>query len=225
MKHIRKGCLARPREDVPSDGSRIESSHKGWRGIQRANPGGLVMFCALAHDFVLRRNIRVGCTGRYRNPSEFLLSTHGSHHTHLINHIAKLWNSLVSKQQKKNRGSELTCLPELPDVNSGESFGLVSSAHATTFGGLFEVKEEEREDGLYTMPKDDDDVLEDLLHELNIDPSLLSMPATKPEPTSVATTSGSSGSEPQALASHGTPIQVNITVSLHLFSFGVAKTN
>jgi hypothetical protein len=71
----------------------------------------------------------------------------------------------------------------------GETFGLVSSAHATTFGGLFEVKEREPEDGLYTMPKDDDDILDDVLHELNIDPCLLPKPqgvsAALPEHTSI----------------------------------------
>jgi hypothetical protein len=56
MKHVRKGCLARPREDIPSDGSRIEGSHKAWNGIQRSFSSGLVMFRALGHDFVLRRN-------------------------------------------------------------------------------------------------------------------------------------------------------------------------
>ncbi|KAI0691353.1 hypothetical protein C8T65DRAFT_587252, partial [Cerioporus squamosus] len=34
--HIQKGCLARPRDDIRSDGSRIEGMHKGFNHLQRA---------------------------------------------------------------------------------------------------------------------------------------------------------------------------------------------
>ncbi|KAJ7659690.1 hypothetical protein DFH06DRAFT_935341, partial [Mycena polygramma] len=55
MQHVRKGCLARPREDISSDGSRIEGSHKEWNSIQRSFASGLEMQTALGHDFVLHR--------------------------------------------------------------------------------------------------------------------------------------------------------------------------
>ncbi|KAJ7150806.1 hypothetical protein C8R46DRAFT_1229740 [Mycena filopes] len=41
LKHLQKGCLSRLRQDIASDGSRIEGSHKGWNSIQRASASGL----------------------------------------------------------------------------------------------------------------------------------------------------------------------------------------
>ncbi|KAJ7247360.1 hypothetical protein C8J57DRAFT_1241080 [Mycena rebaudengoi] len=43
MQHVQKGCLARPREDIASNGSRIEGSHKGWNSIQRSMASGLAL--------------------------------------------------------------------------------------------------------------------------------------------------------------------------------------
>ena len=34
LNHVRKGCLERRRQDIPSDGSCIEGSHKGWNSLQ-----------------------------------------------------------------------------------------------------------------------------------------------------------------------------------------------
>jgi hypothetical protein len=63
-------------------------------------------------------------------------------------------------------------------VNSGERFGLVASEHAATFGGLFEVKKEEEPEGeLLDLSTADADVVDDVLHDLNIDPTLLSKTA------------------------------------------------
>jgi hypothetical protein len=57
--HVKKGCLERSQQDISSDGSRIEASHKGWNGLQRSFACGLVLLVVLAHNFVLRRNCRV----------------------------------------------------------------------------------------------------------------------------------------------------------------------
>ncbi|KAG1720846.1 hypothetical protein EDB19DRAFT_1917696 [Suillus lakei] len=117
-----------------SDGSRVEGMHKGWNSLQHTQPSGIVMLSALSHDFVLHRNIRVTFSRRQMMP--FVKFTHGSHHIQLSNHIAELYNGLCEK------GTQLLpLLPELPDVNSGETFGLVASDNATTFGG-FLIKEE-----------------------------------------------------------------------------------
>ncbi|KAN0097092.1 hypothetical protein V8E55_001538 [Tylopilus felleus] len=34
LNHVRKGCLERRRQDIPSDGSCIKGSHKGWNSLQ-----------------------------------------------------------------------------------------------------------------------------------------------------------------------------------------------
>ncbi|KAG2085011.1 uncharacterized protein F5147DRAFT_782255 [Suillus discolor] len=134
LKHVRKGCLERSDQHLRSDGSRVEGTHKGWNSLQRAQPSGIVMLTALGHDFVLRRNIRVAFSRRQMTP--FVEFTHGSHHIQLSNHVAKLYNRL------REKGTQLLpLLPELPDVDSGETFGLVASDNATTFGGLL-IKEE-----------------------------------------------------------------------------------
>ncbi|KAF9014709.1 hypothetical protein BDZ89DRAFT_894715, partial [Hymenopellis radicata] len=51
VTHARKGCLTRSRQDILSDGTRIEGSHKGWNSIMRAMPCGLSMFISLSDDF------------------------------------------------------------------------------------------------------------------------------------------------------------------------------
>lgn len=191
MKHVRKGCLARPREDIPSDGSRIEGSHKGWNGLQRAFSSGLVMFRALSHDFVLRRNIRVGLTGKYRKPEPFLSSTYGCHHIRLVNHTASLWNALLRRKRPlcTVEPNNLATLPELCQINSNEAFGIVSSENAISFGGLFEIKEEDQND----FDLLDDDAIgpgtDDNTHQVpdgpaHIDPALVAASCLPPPPTS-----------------------------------------
>ncbi|KAG2120419.1 uncharacterized protein F5147DRAFT_563009 [Suillus discolor] len=120
-------------QDIQSDGSHVEGTHKGWNSLQRAQPSGIVMLSALGHDFVLRQNIRVASSRHQMTP--FVKFTHSSHHIQLSNHIARLYNGLHEKD------TQLLPLPELPDVDSGETFGLVVSDNTTTFGGLL-VKEE-----------------------------------------------------------------------------------
>jgi hypothetical protein len=34
LHHVRKGCLVRSWQDISTDGSRIEGSHKGWNSLQ-----------------------------------------------------------------------------------------------------------------------------------------------------------------------------------------------
>ncbi|KAG1859811.1 hypothetical protein F4604DRAFT_2036666 [Suillus subluteus] len=73
----------------------------------------------------------------------FLKFANGSHHLRLCDYIARLHNTL----QPKTTDSQLQLLPELGDIDSGETFGLVMSDHVATFGGLL-IKEENIEKGL-----------------------------------------------------------------------------
>ncbi|KAJ7124769.1 hypothetical protein C8R43DRAFT_1135450 [Mycena crocata] len=143
MQHVRKGCLARPREDIASDGSRIEGSHKGWNSIQRSFASGLESQTAFGHDHVLRWNIRVELDGKAQSPSPFVQSTFGSHHISLVDHTAATWNNLLNTRGTSNA---LIPLPRLPDIKSGETFGLVHSPHTDSFGGLFTIKQDPDDD-------------------------------------------------------------------------------
>ncbi|KAJ7166768.1 hypothetical protein C8R46DRAFT_1351047 [Mycena filopes] len=146
MQHVTKGCLARPREDIASDGSRIEGSHKGWNSLQRSFASGLEMQTALGHDFVLRRNIRVALNGKAKAPTPFVTSTFGSHHISLVDYTAEVWNELLAGRAATSSSASLLPLPRLPDIPSGEKFGLVNSPHTDSFGGLFTIKEEPEDD-------------------------------------------------------------------------------
>lgn len=185
LKHVRKGCLERSDQHLRSDGSRVEGTHKGWNSLQRAQPSGITMLCALGHDFVLRRNVRVAYSRREMTP--FVKFTHGSHHIHLSTHVAKLYNGLREKD-----GCTLLPLPELPDVDSGETFGLVMSDNAATFGGLL-IKEETVDTDLahdfeiYTdsLTGGTVDFASEASHSVmvndwQIDPALLERPAAQP---------------------------------------------
>jgi hypothetical protein len=184
MTHVRKGCLTRKRQDVRSDGSRVEGSHKGWNSLQRAQPSGITVFITLGHDHVHRRNIRIATSGNKSSPFKcFDTSTFGSHHTRLVNHTSKLWNKL--RLSKHGGSSGLLALPELTLVTSGEKFGLINSENAATFGGLFlnDAKAELKlEDSLisFDSTEDLDQNLEDerlrVVAEYNIDPQLLNQP-------------------------------------------------
>ncbi|KAG2349497.1 hypothetical protein BDR05DRAFT_972519 [Suillus weaverae] len=137
-----RGCLERPRQDICTDGSRIEGSHKGWNSLQRVHSSGITMFTTLCHDFVLRQNIHVASS--HENKSDFLLSTYGSHHVHLVDGIAQLFNSL---QCEGKSASSTHPLPELMQLSSMEHFGLVESTFASTFCGLLDIKTEDSESG------------------------------------------------------------------------------
>ncbi|KAG1769928.1 hypothetical protein EV702DRAFT_1049495 [Suillus placidus] len=194
LKHVHKGCLERPRQDIRTDGSRVEGSHKGWNSLQRVHTSGIVTFTGLCHDFVLRRNIRVAFSRATK--SDFLSSTHGSHHVHLVDGIAKLFNHL----RLEEKTISACCLPlaELQDVPSNEHFGLVESSFASTFGGLLDVKAEEDSpidlnmsgNKLLEALGDDGDAVDlvlrstmaEILEEFDINPWLLSMPEAQAEP-------------------------------------------
>jgi hypothetical protein len=160
--------LERTRNDIASDGSRIEGSHKGWNSIQRSFASGLEVFCAMAHDHVLRRNIRIVINRRDATPFE--VSTFGSHHIHLVNHTAALWNALLKLE--KNAPATLLPRAEMQIVDSGESFGLVHSKHTETFGGLVEIKDED-DNEIYEIPDLDAD---QVLREIGVDPVLRFLP-------------------------------------------------
>lgn len=166
---MQRGCLTRTCNDLPADGSRIEGSHKGWNSIQRSFASGLEVFCALAHDFVLRRNVRVGSAQGKANG--FLSSTFGSHHVQLFSHVAAIWNQLL--QHEKQIAIGHSRLPELQDIESGETFGLVESRYTETFGGLLEVKDEDNEGDEITLTHDGVDAI---LQEIGIDPALCFLP-------------------------------------------------
>ncbi|KAJ7182935.1 hypothetical protein C8R43DRAFT_968527 [Mycena crocata] len=206
LKHVRKGCLARPREDIASDGSRIEGSHKGWNGIQRSFASGLLLQSSLCHDFVLRRNLRVaiarlsktGAIGQ-SDVDEFVASTYGSHHIRLVNATATLSNKLMNRGPSGSaaKGKSVAGYPILRQVESGEVFGVVSSKHADSFGGLLTIKAEDTDGELLieTSIVDDDilatatTVLEEL--DLNIDPALLFSPLSVVQKTATIMTPAS----------------------------------
>ncbi|KAJ7077700.1 hypothetical protein B0H15DRAFT_954994 [Mycena belliarum] len=180
MQHVAKGCLSRPRNDIASDGSRIEGSHKGWNSLQRSFASGLELQTALGHDYVLRRNIRVAFNGKIKSDDPFILSTFGSHHLALVDRVADTWNQFFPTSAG---GSSSTLLPRLKDVQSGERFGLVNSPHSDTFGGLYTIKPEP-DDALLEAVKDDlaPEEQQDLIHELNLnlDPALFFEPMPRP---------------------------------------------
>ncbi|KAF9078571.1 hypothetical protein BDP27DRAFT_1459822 [Rhodocollybia butyracea] len=151
MKHVRKGCLTRTRNDIRSDGSRIKGTHKGWNSLQRAQPSGLVMMTALGSDFVLRRNLRTAWSRQGNSDFRpltrtFVDETYGSHHIRLVNQYIQSFNALLSRSINKTENGKIAQLPALRLIHSGEKFALVRSEHALTFGGLFVIKTEFDED-------------------------------------------------------------------------------
>lgn len=171
----------RVRDDLCSDGSRIEGSHKGWNSLQRSFSSGIEMINYLAHDFVLRRNIRVTYASKTRTPSAFVKSSHGSHHVRLLNSIAHLWNTVLGTEKSRTNLSaginQLVELPVLPVVESGETFGMVASEYTTSFKGLYEIKEEAPDNEMeHLLTSDDLESPANILRSLNIDPNLLDKP-------------------------------------------------
>ncbi|KAI0066538.1 hypothetical protein BV25DRAFT_1912599 [Artomyces pyxidatus] len=191
LKHVRKGCLTRTREDIASDGSRIEGTHKGWNSLMRSFSSGLEIFVALGHDFVLRRNIRLAFSALSAEKAvapTFLTYTYGSHHIQLTDHIAELWNAMLGGEHGPERGPATTLIPRprLANVDSGESFGLVSSQFALTYGGLMEFAKPEEEEmkgtaDLLERVSEDEEAQLALLRDMNIDPCLLNIPETPPD--------------------------------------------
>ncbi|THH00509.1 hypothetical protein EW026_g2025 [Hermanssonia centrifuga] len=173
LGHVKKGCLSRVRSDLPADGSRIEGSHKGWNSLNRSFACGLENLHYLANDFSLRRNIRM-VTNHPDRAQPFAMSTCGSHHIRLADHIARTWNRLVELEDRKLKPGEQSVyerLPELHVVDSGETFGVVPSKHMLSFGGLLDIKDESNENEIKFV---DDE--ESVLQTLDVDLSLLLVP-------------------------------------------------
>ncbi|KAJ7161440.1 hypothetical protein C8R43DRAFT_947636 [Mycena crocata] len=189
LKHLRKGCLSRPRQDIASDGSRIEGSHKGWNSIQRGYASGLEFQNAAGHDLVLRRNVRITFARKPENVygrsslADFVASSFGSHHTRLVNANATVFNSILETEAARRKSAVLvqSLKPTLKHIVSGETFGLVQSQHSDTFNGLLTIKPESSdEDHLLNDALDDSIDPGVILDDLNIDPSLLFQPLQAP---------------------------------------------
>lgn len=177
MKHVRKGCLTRPRNDVRSDGSRIEGTHKAWNGLQRSYASGLEMLTMLSHDFVLRRNHRIDFESD--SPTPFAVSTHGSHHLRLVNELARIWNSILQFPSHRQLFAGQQSTPTLRYVNSGETFGIVQSQFVTGYQYMIDIKSEETDD-LLDLSAQSEDQARQILQSINIDPALLSQPLPFP---------------------------------------------
>lgn len=188
---MKKGCLTRPRSDVRSDGSRVEGTHKAWNSLQRSFASGLEMLTVLSHDLILRRNHRVDIDSS--SPTAFALSTYGSHHIRLVDHIARLWGTIRQNPTHTHLFTGLQDSPRFQTVNSGESFGIVRSQFAEGYQYLVDVKEEEPED-LLDLSAQPAHVAHQLLKSINIDPALLSQPLV----SSLATIDGSASTFPSA---------------------------
>ncbi|KAH9015176.1 hypothetical protein EDB84DRAFT_1634957 [Lactarius hengduanensis] len=100
MNHVWEGCLARERQSIHPDGSRVEGPHKGWNSLQHAQLSGLAVLVALGHDHVLRRNIRQ------------------VHHTRLANYTAKFWNKLRLSFDQDVHSPDTVIPGPLPCINS-----------------------------------------------------------------------------------------------------------
>ncbi|KAJ3550924.1 hypothetical protein NM688_g4971 [Phlebia brevispora] len=178
LRHVRKGCLTCVRQDLPSDGSRIEGSHKGWNSIMRTYASGLENMLYLCCDFVLRRNIHIATrSDANRSLRPFAASTYRSHHISYVDFVNRFWNSLISKGRGIPKKSAVAYVhaPVLIDVDSKEMFGIVNSESAASFGGLFDIKEEE-DDSLDLLRLHEDLTEDELLDLMQIDARLRHQP-------------------------------------------------
>lgn len=203
LRHVRKGCLSRPFDDLRTDGSRVETSHKHWRSLNRANPSGLKNIAHMGHDHVLRFNIRrIADIPDAASKRPFGASTYGSHHIGLVDYVAKRWNSLLETVG----ATEFKNLPVLIEIDSGEEFGIVHSEHASSFGGFYRPNlKDELEEG----EEDDADILASV--EILTDPIDLSADV---DPTDLLIPAACA-SEPQAshpLSTSALFNQVNATL-------------
>ncbi|KAI1781762.1 hypothetical protein LXA43DRAFT_907796 [Ganoderma leucocontextum] len=169
MKHIRKGCLTRPRNDIRADGSRIEGNHRAWNSLQRSWPSGLDMLTTLSHDFILRRNLRIG--RNLLTPTAFTVATYGSHHVRLVKETALRWNSMIHTAGSAHLFSGLADLPLLKTVASGETFGIVESQFARNYQYLVtDIKQDDDDDDLIELSKPLDECTHHILSSLNVGP-------------------------------------------------------
>ncbi|KAJ3554298.1 hypothetical protein NM688_g3185 [Phlebia brevispora] len=177
MRHVRKGCLSRICQELASDDSRIEGSHKGWNSLMHSYASGLENMSHLGHDFVLRHNICcVMRSDKLQQQRSFAASGFGSHHISLTNYLNAQWNQVISHERGRKPGITLTKLPVMQDIPSGESFGIISSACAQTFNGLVKDEDDLASMNLWDEDEIDDVPAEDIVHAMKIDPALLNMP-------------------------------------------------
>ena len=122
---------------------------------------------------MLRRNLRVA-TSHPKTSGAFVLSTFGSHHIQLCNHVSQIFNTLIEHESGPDH-----CIP-LPFIiaaDSHEVFGLVHSDHTESFGGLIAFKDEpeSNQTDMFDDPEPDMDPVMMAL-EMDIDPQLISLP-------------------------------------------------
>jgi hypothetical protein len=150
LGHIRQGCLTRHLSGIPSDGSRIEGVHKDLSRVQKSVSSGLVMVIGLTYDFYHRRNMR-NAHHPGKPTTAFISTTYGSHHIHLVNAIARLWEAAINRPRVRLMQQDLPLRPTLALVESGEMFGLVDSVEELALGGAISIKEGDGSDeGLLT---------------------------------------------------------------------------
>ncbi|KAI1793320.1 hypothetical protein LXA43DRAFT_971989 [Ganoderma leucocontextum] len=220
MGHVRKGCLARPRDDVRADGSRIEGSHKSWNSLQRSHPSGIETMNTLCHDLVLRRNIRVEFSSE--EASTFVLSTHGSHHVHLVNAANVLWNELLAKSDCP--APHLTDLPVMQPANSGETFGMVGISPAMArYHSMVLVKEEEVDDGLVDLSSKDRSTAAKILMEIGMDPHTASLLPPTPQSPPLTPQSPPQTSSSSNAVSRSTPPRTSSSLNTTSSSTTVAR--
>ncbi|KAI1790224.1 hypothetical protein LXA43DRAFT_973740 [Ganoderma leucocontextum] len=188
VDHVRKGCLARPCEDVATDGSRIEGSHKGWNALQRTHPSGIKVLTDLATDHVIRHNIRVDST--HASPYPFTKTTFGSHHVYLVNACAQRWNALLQPtgREQKRPPADLSVVPILEPANSSEAFGLVQANSDVAAYHTFVTLKDEPDDTLVDLSTEDPEYAERVAASLGVDLALLSRPLAlgiQPSPRSL----------------------------------------
>jgi hypothetical protein len=197
LTHIQKGCLDRKRQDIASDRSRIESLHKDWNSLQRTHASRIVISKPSLMTLCFDANLRVSFSQVDYASTGFVSSTKGSHHIFLVNHITKLWNTLIDIHK---HAVGLQKRPCLACANSGEVFGLIDSMNTTAF--VFVKEEQDGDDDMVRLleaQSEDNTAAEEVLEELSIDTEMLAQPLiantdnasqqhTKPRPV---TTTGS----------------------------------
>ena len=146
LKHVQKGCLERIIQDIKTDESRIEVSHKGWNRIMLTFPCGLVLFCCLGQDHVCRYNVRIAYRNFSAEDRPFVHQNHGSHHVDLCNYVAKTWNEVIARVQngKFSRSQQkLRPMEVLIFIDSGERFGVVDALSPDIFSDLVKLEDDE----------------------------------------------------------------------------------
>ena len=177
MKHVKRGCLTRPTNDIRTDGSRIENTNRAWNGISRASACGLVAFTDQAEDFVIRRNIRLALLPAAKGSSieDFARSTHGSHHIGLVLRIANIWNPLVAKKKYD------LILPVLTVADSHETFGILAALTnegSNESENLYELTQPPEDDKLACMDLVDDVCIEPRFSEV-LETPVTSLPPSR----------------------------------------------